>query len=314
MAVCAAPWPSQIRSARGNSERHSALARMKERHARSEFAEEEPPSRCAPQPRAPAKPRAVEGRSGRSGGLNNSGLSDPGSARGGAAEPWAPAWDPRDGSDSPPPKPQRPVAPGESHGSWARPEKPALQDSGGYTPRSNRVRGPAEVKTARDNEADDECLPPGAQAADFKTLHAMIARGIQDAEAGAAKLEKDVPPARSPQDDEEERRYRDRQNQRRRDEEAQRDKERQRAREKRRKEQEERERRQAEELEREEKEELALREAREHSEAQCRKELKAATRIQSHLRGRWSRMGKTKEVRMDVKAVLHWESYMKSSD
>jgi hypothetical protein len=164
------------------------------------------------------------------------------------------------------------------------------------------------VKTARDVEVEDECLPPGAQNADFKTLHAMIARGIQDAEVGAEALEKDVPPPRGG-DDEEERRFRERQRQRREQEAAQREKERELARQKRRREQEERERRQAEELERDEREDLDLKEARVQAEAQCRRELAAAMRIQAHVRGRRSRAGKP--LAGCLKALLHWEPHMR---
>lgn len=211
--------------------------------------------------------------------------------------------------ESPPPKPRRPTPPQESSckGRALRSEKLADDDMG----RNNRVRGPAEVKTARGNEADDECLPPGVQSADFKTLHAMIARGIQDSEAGAVKLEGDIP--RLSGQDEEELRFRERHRQRREQEAAQREKERDHARHKRRKEQEERERRQAEELAREENEELSLRECRAQAEAQCRRELAAVLRIQSRMRGRWSRMGKSFPARHTLKAVLHWEPLMNGS-
>jgi len=223
-------------------------------------------------------------------------------------ESWAPDLD----DESPPPKPQRPTPPDEAmcKGRPSRSEK-LSDDSVG---RSNRVRGPGEVKTARDNEAEDECLPSGAHSADFKTLHAMIQRGIQDSESGAVKMEKAMSTPVDFGQDEEECRFRERQRQRRDQEEAQREKERQQARQKRRKEQEERERRQAEDLEREEREELAHREARARAEAQCRKELAAAMRIQSHVRGRQSRMGKPSLVREGgYKAVLHWEPLITGS-
>jgi hypothetical protein len=211
--------------------------------------------------------------------------------------------------ESPPPKPRYQTPPEESSckGQALRCEKLVHDDMG----RSNRVRGPAEVKTARSNEADDECLPPGAQSADFKTLHAMIARGIQDAEAGAVKLEADIPPLSG--QDAEELRFRERQRQRREQEAAQREKEREQARQKRRKEQEGRERIQAEELAREESEELSLRESRSQAEAQCRRELAAALRIQSRMRGRWSRIGKSFPASHTLKAVLHWEPLMNGS-
>lgn len=177
--------------------------------------------------------------------------------------------------------------------------------------RSSRVRGPAEVKSARDSQADDDCLPPGAQKADFKTLQEMIARGIQDAETGAVELEADIPAASFFNEDEEERRFKERQRQRREQEAMQREKEREQARQKRRREQEERERRQAEELEREEQEETSLKEARAQSEAQCRKELAAAVRIQARIRGRRSRAGKANLTPHSLKSVLHWEPYIR---
>lgn len=246
-------------------------------------------------------------------------------------EPWAPAWSPEphdrmdlDSCETPPPKPQRPAAPQEAlRKPWpgqpeeitqkARPtprsEKPGYGPCDDGMSRGNRVRAPAEVKTAREVEADDDCLPPGVQSADFKTLQAMIARGIQDAETGAVKLEKEIPPLHG--DDEEERRFRERLRQRRDSENAQREKERELARQKRRREQEERERRQAEEMEREEREELSLREARAQAEEQCRRELAAAVRIQARVRGHRSRAGKPCLTGCILKPVLHWEPLMK---
>jgi len=311
MAACmAAPWPSQQR--RSTSERHSALARMRERHARADhrMPDPEPVSRHPQQPRPPAQPRGCESRPGqRSGGLNGSGSMD---MKGSHSEPWAAAWSPNTcpfDDESPPPKPQRPVPPEEAS-LKGRPSCPdrCLDDGAS---KSNRVRGPAEVRSARGEpevQDQDDCLPSGAKGADFKTLQAMIARGIQEAETGAVKLESDMPVLI---EDEEERRFRERQRQRRQQEASQREKEREQARQKRRREQEERERRQAEELEREEREELSLRAAREQAEAQCRKELAAAMRIQAHVRGRRARAGKPCSSFHNLKAVLHWEPHMK---
>lgn len=172
------------------------------------------------------------------------------------------------------------------------------------------MRGPAEVRTARNTEAEDEGLPPGVQKADFHTLQAMIARGIQDSETGAVSLEADIPPIGSSAQDDEERRYMERQRQRRDQEDAQREKEREVAKQRRRREQEDRQRRQAEELEREEREELSLREARTEAERQCRKELAAAVRIQARIRGCLSRVGKPSVVPRHMKAVVHWEPWM----
>lgn len=334
MAAClAAPWPSQQRSNRSTSERHSALARMRERHARADRGltpDPEPAPRSRPQqPRPPAQPRSNDARpSQRLGALSGSGGVDL-SAKG--REPWAQAWSPEphesmdlDSCETPPPKPQRPVPPDEAlRKPWATAPEEKLQKAR-PTPRSektacgpcddgmnrgNRVRAAAEVKTARDVEADDEDLPPGVQKADFKTLQAMIARGIQDAETGAVKLESDIPTLHG--EDDEERRFRERQRQRREQEAAQREREREVARQRRRREQEERERRQAEELEREEREELSLRENRAQAEEQCRRELAAAVQIQAHVRGRRSRAGKPHATGCVLKPVLHWEPWMK---
>lgn len=247
-----------------------------------------------------------------------------------AKEPWADSPRNRadfDDDDSPPPKPRCP-APEASQRGFPTPRRENPDDGSGSMSaradrgdrgdrhrgsddsgsRGTRVRGPAEVKTARNAEADDEDLPPGVQSADFKTLQSMIARGIQDAETGAVKLEKDIPPLGG--EDEEERRWKERQRQRRDQEERDRENDREKAKQKRRKEQEERERRMAEELEREEREEISLKEARSHAEVQCRRELAAAVRIQARMRGRISRAGIACEIPRNTKAVLHWEPHM----
>jgi hypothetical protein len=153
-------------------------------------------------------------------------------------------------------------------------------------------------------------LPPGAQAADFKTLQQMIARGIQDSEKGATKMEADVP--KISDNDDEERRFRERQRQRREQEAAQREKERERARQKRRREDEERQRRQAEELAREEREAVQFNEERAASDIQCRKELAAAMRIQAHVRGRRCRAGLASFSSPVVRAVLHTEPWSRA--
>jgi len=67
-----------------------------------------------------------------------------------------------------------------------------------HSPRSNRVRGPAEVRAARaerpsssnaEKPKDIEALPKEAKGADFRTLHEMIARGIIESETDASKME-----------------------------------------------------------------------------------------------------------------------------
>lgn len=161
------------------------------------------------------------------------------------------------------------------------------------------------MKTARAEEAADEVLPPGAKSADFKTLQTMISRGIQDSETGAVTLEKHIP---IQNDDEEERRFKERQRQKREQEAAQREKEREMARQKRRREQEELQRRQAAELQREEQEELSFREARKQTDVQCRRELAAAVRIQARVRGCRSRAGKP-SLAPRLRPVLHLEPW-----
>lgn len=274
---------------------------MRERHARADrlSGDEDPPAR--PQPRAPAQPRSNDTRPVRN--LGGSGRGDSGSP----AEPWAPAWTPEStlraendfDFDAPPPAPQRPAPPEVGPRKSRQSEKLADEQPTG---KGTRVRGPAEVRSARDKAEDDDELPRGAQSADFKTLQAMIARGIQDAETGATKLEADVPLRHC--EDDEERRYRERQRQRREQEAEQREKEREKAREKRRREMEERQRRQIEELEREEQEILRQREEKTQSEAQCRREFAAATRIQARIRGRRLRAGKQHST-LGLRATIH---------
>jgi hypothetical protein len=137
----------------------------------------------------------------------------------------------------------------------------------------------------------------------------MIARGIQDNESGAVKLESDIKQLGG--EDEEERRFRERLRQRREQEAAQREKEREMTRQQRRRENDERVRRQAEEIDREFREEQELRESRVLAEEQCRKELAAASRIQARVRGCRSRAGKPCPTTSSMKAVLHWEPWTK---
>jgi len=208
--------------------------------------------------------------------------------------------------ESPPPAPRQPTPPD------AVPRKNRNLASDKFvdeqpTGKGSRVRN--EVRSARDKAEEEDALPPGAQSADFKTLQTMIARGIQDAETGATKLEGDVP--RISGEDDEERRYRERQLQRREQEAEQREKEREKARQKRRREDEERQRRQAEEFEREEQEVLRQREEKSQWDALCRREFAAATRIQARVRGRCSRAGKSTSAH-HIRARIHTEPWRES--
>merc|ERR1712151_727858 len=122
------------------------------------------------------------------------------------------------------------------------------------TPRGG-ARGPAEARSARNTTGDraaDEALPKGALNADFKTLQALIAKGIQENEEDGALFEASVGGGGWGKREEfEEAQWRQAQVKKRQAEEAVREKERERAREQRRRQDEERRRRQLEQLERE---------------------------------------------------------------
>merc|ERR1740121_3229746 len=181
-------------------------------------------------------------------------------------------------------------------------------NDGSQSVRGPRVRGPAEARAARgggggDLDGAEEPLPASVKGADFKTLQDMIARGIQDAEVGARGLEADITLTNDVADLQ---RHREALR-RRREEEAQakqRDKEA--AREKRRREDEARRRRLEEELEREEQQERQAKDAMAAKEAECRREFKAAMRIQANVRGRRSRAGKH-TAPLAKRAELHVE-------
>lgn len=178
-------------------------------------------------------------------------------------------------------------------------------------PGSNRVRGPAEVRAARadsqsrgktlEHPEDDE-LVQAVKGADFRTLQQLIAKGIVEAESGASRMEASL---NSPdENDEDLRRHRDAMR-RRREEAAEASKrEREQARLRRQKEWEEQQRRCHLEIEREEQEVFRQRNLQKAREAQCVKEMRAATKIQAHIRGRKSRSGQ--QLRLPVsRAILH---------
>jgi len=170
--------------------------------------------------------------------------------------------------------------------------------------RAPRVRGPAEALAARHagRDADDddlspvrgapaaqeEPLPESVKGADFKTLQTMIAKGIQDAEKGASTLEGDLLPS---DNDEDLKRHRELLRRRKEEEAANKQREKEAAREKRRLENEARIKKLQDQLDSEEKEEQRQREAVKEKEALCKRQLAAASRIQSRYRGYRSRKG-----------------------
>lgn len=152
----------------------------------------------------------------------------------------------------------------------------------------------------------EEPLPPGVKGADFKTLQDLIARGIQDAEVGSRTLEADI---RDSNEDADLQRHREALRRRREEEAQAKQREKEAAREKRRREDEARRRRMEEELEREERQERQAKGAIAEKEAECRREFKAAVRIQARVRGRRSRAGKPTAL-LAKRAEMHTEPWM----
>lgn len=131
-------------------------------------------------------------------------------------------------------------------------------------------------------------MPPGIKGADFKTLQDMIAKGIQDAETGATKLEADI---RASDDEGDLQRHKELQRRKRDEDMAAKQREKDAAKEKRRREDELRRKKLQEEMDREEDEERRQREGNEAIEAQCMRQFRAVVRIQALIRGRRSRAG-----------------------
>jgi len=162
------------------------------------------------------------------------------------------------------------------------------------------ARGPAEALAARGTSGgntNEEPLPPGANGADFKTLQAMIAKGIQDNEEDGVLLEASLGGSEwGKREEAEEAEWKEKQQRKREEEAAERAKERERAREERKRRDEENRQRQMEELERELQEEKLKQqqqvEEQEHQQILCRREFDAAKQIQAHCRGRRSRAGR----------------------
>lgn len=324
----APPWPSQrSRGGLNSSERHSALARMKERRAGREV---EDVQQKLPKPPLSARPP-------RSDRLDlppaTPGRPDTATSSGGSAKPWSPAWTP----DSPRPR----VDEADSRGSdrqggaagyeTARerptPRRPlvdeAAQQSQGReafrgaqmneTWSAGRVRGPSEARSARQRGPagpnDEDELPAQAKGADFRTLQEMIAKGIVESETLASKME--ATPKAVDDSDEELRRHREAVRKRREEAEQAKVREREQARLKRQREWEDRSRKLKAELDEEEQDELRARESRKEDETQCQREHRAASRIQARVRGRRSRVGHPREVPR-VRAPCHLEPYARS--
>lgn len=191
-----------------------------------------------------------------------------------------------------------------------------------HSPRSNRVRGPAEVRAARaerpsssnaEKPKDIEALPKEAKGADFRTLHEMIARGIIESETDASKMEAIL----REEDEEELRRHRELLRRQRAEAEEARQREREQARLKRQKEWDEQQRRIQLEMEREDEDGLMKagpgpEQSPQHTSHKLRlqAELKAASRIQAIVRGRRSRRGHP-TVSPVVHAVLHAKPFIR---
>eukprot|EP00419_Tripos_fusus_P007933 CAMPEP_0172678462 /NCGR_PEP_ID=MMETSP1074-20121228/15425_1 /TAXON_ID=2916 /ORGANISM="Ceratium fusus, Strain PA161109" /LENGTH=342 /DNA_ID=CAMNT_0013496513 /DNA_START=45 /DNA_END=1073 /DNA_ORIENTATION=- len=310
MACMAPSLPSQ-RRAGGNSERHQALQRMRERRAvRASTPEADDEPWPAPRKKGGYGVTTI-GSSGDSRSLPPL-LRDSSGDRGQRSPrtPRSPRPPRPSNDEDPPPRPvvsgARPPA-GEpprrlgfsrSSGSTRQLAGPPSPTGGCETPRGARPPRPSagcqedsprgsrrRFRDRATREEEDE-IPAQARGADFKMLQDMIARGIQDAESGATQLEANL------RDDEAElRRRRESQQHRREEEAARKQKEREKARECRRKEQQDRERRQALELQRQEEEERHVHEEQEAIRAQCARELRAVVRIQARCRGRRSRRG-----------------------
>mmetsp|Transcript_43197 Transcript_43197/g.78578 ORF Transcript_43197/g.78578 Transcript_43197/m.78578 type:complete len:345 (+) Transcript_43197:39-1073(+) len=173
-----------------------------------------------------------------------------------------------------------------------RPATSSLSATTGGASGSGRVRGPATARSVRDglDDQDDEPLPAGAQSANFGTLQDMISKGIREAEVSAGHLEKAVA------DDMQERQRRQQENRRRRDSELlAKQAEREKARKERRRAEETKQKALLEELERSARLKEQQRLEKQASEEKDRRKHAAATRIQARLRGAWSRQGRTKD-------------------
>lgn len=187
------------------------------------------------------------------------------------------------------------------------------------TPRGG-ARGPAEARLAREVPSigtTEEPLPAAAKGADFKTLQALIAKGIQANEEDGVLLEASLGGAEwSSRDQAEEAEWKEAQLKKRLAEEAAREKEKERAREQRRRQDEERRRKQMEELERElefeKQHEAELAAETQRRIDSCRREFHAAAAIQAHHRGRRSRAGRPIDVpSKSASWALHLEEYMR---
>eukprot|EP00927_Polykrikos_kofoidii_P012290 TRINITY_DN15294_c0_g1_i1.p1 TRINITY_DN15294_c0_g1~~TRINITY_DN15294_c0_g1_i1.p1 ORF type:complete len:355 (-),score=78.48 TRINITY_DN15294_c0_g1_i1:227-1291(-) len=331
MAACAAPpWPSQQRRA-GSSERHSAIARMRERRAGRHSDLEDPPPKPPAVPRPPPQPRPRSGapvatsspRGAPGGGGLGTGLGCDASAS--QSQPWAPAWDPMspaqrrpaaacagnanvDDADEPAPAPRCPAMPRDG------PRRPSsrggscgtrsMGSSGGsFTAATTTPRGQGDNLQGDDMRTSRVRGPAEARAQRGEAADDVPSGAIgADFKTLQQMIARGIQEAESGaskfevddclEDEQELRRHLEEQRKRREEEAAARQREREMQRQKRRQQDEEQMRRRAEELDQQDKEELLQREAAQRQEEQRRREVKAAVRIQARIRGRRSRAGK----------------------
>lgn len=180
--------------------------------------------------------------------------------------------------------------------------------------RVSRVRGPAEVRAARerpsssaDRRKEEEALSGEAKGADFRTLHEMIAKGIIESETGASKMEATL---KADDDEEELRRHRELVRRQRAEAEEARQKEREQARMKRQKDWDEQQRRIRLEVERETQTERLESQPDSAKLRRCKEELAAVSRIQAVFRGHRSRRGQV-TASPAVCPTLHAEPFQK---
>mmetsp|Transcript_14681 Transcript_14681/g.30526 ORF Transcript_14681/g.30526 Transcript_14681/m.30526 type:complete len:310 (+) Transcript_14681:58-987(+) len=302
MATCMAPpWPSRRG---GNSERHSAVARMRERRAARDAEETSqlpiPQSARTPRRENSELPAVPSFATAKSGGLRGDAETRP----------------PSIGDDR-----VRADRGASTRGGFAQTvradrrfmDMPAEDTFRG----TSRVRGPTEARAARDRPStstssprsggDHDELPRGAQSADFRTLQSMIAQGIVESESGASKMEATL---RATDDDEQElRRHREALRRQRAEQDEAKHREREQAKIRRQREWDERQRRIKAEIERDEREVLSSREADRVNLKLCQRELTAATKIQAVVRGRRSRAGKHIDCPA-ARPVLHAEPFI----
>lgn len=308
MAMLMDPWPSQRG---GVSDRHTALARMRQRPERVSLDEDEAPRSLLPRARGaslgvkpdmgPPLPRPCS---------RGSGVSPAGRPTSASRTSTPRRWDPTRFSDE---ERRRPFPRASerykedcdevpSRKDRSRRDRDARDDS--RRDRlpipdkefSSRMRGPS----ARGLKGcEDEGVPREAQNADFSMLQEMISQGIQDSERGASQLEVVI------RDDEQAlRKHREDVRRRRQEDADAREQARMKAKAERKRAEEERERRKEAEMKRFEQQEAWEREEKKRVEDRCHREFRAVVRIQASFRGWRSRAGRHVESPL-VQAKQH---------